>query len=98
MKPLVKVIPLDKSLDGARILVRVYLSTGAPTERYVREFSPDGNHVRLAHSTDPLDVGSWWRVFDLRVEAVLEEKRTPQLATAGGQSKREEPPPVEDYK
>lgn len=95
MKPLVKVIPLDKGLDGARILVRHFLSTGSPMERWVREFSPDGNHVRLTCTQDPAERGNWWRVFDLRVEAVLEEKRAPQLASAekgGG-----EPPAVEDY-
>lgn len=97
MKPLGKIIPLDKSLDGARILARHFLSTGTPLERYVREFSPEGKHVRLARSLDPADTGTWWRIFDLRVEAVLEEKRLPQLERTAAPAHREEPPPVEDY-
>lgn len=98
MKPLVKTIEFDRSQDGARILVRHFLSRD-PNERWVREFSPDGQLVRLSRTNAPSDAGTWCRTFDMRIEAVLEPGRAPALATAGSSSSKatDEPPDVEDY-
>lgn len=75
MKELAKTIALDKRLEGGRILVRHFLSTSAPLEKYVREFTADGKLVRLSRSNDAKDPGLWSRVAELRVEALLEERR-----------------------
>jgi len=77
MKTLEKTIPIDKGLDGARVLFRHFLSTRAPREGWVREFSKDATHVRISRTNSPTDAGNWWRVYDLRVEAILEPGRAP---------------------
>jgi hypothetical protein len=96
MKPLTKTIALDKSLDGARILVRHFLSRDAG-ERWVREFSPDGEHVRMSRTQAAIDAGTWFRVFDMRVEAVLEPAKAAALAMSTSGKSSGEPPNVEDY-
>lgn len=74
-----KFIPLDKSLDGARILWRYYLSTYPPTEGWVREFSKEDPHVRISRTNSAYDAGKWFRITDLRVEAILDEAKVPAL-------------------
>lgn len=63
-------IPLDRSLDGARVLWRHFLSARPPLEGWVREFSADARLVRI--SKTKYEDGTWHRCYDLRVEAVLE--------------------------
>jgi hypothetical protein len=72
-------IEFTRALDGARILVRHFLSKQAPHERWVREFSTDGLLVRISVTRKATDAGQWFRTYDLRCEAVLEESRAPAL-------------------
>lgn len=74
MKPLVKVIPFTKALDGARVLFRYFLSTSPAREGHIREFSPCEQHVRISLTNGAFDTGMWFRVSDMRIEAILEEK------------------------
>lgn len=71
-------IDLDRRLDGARILWRHFLSATAPRDGYVREFSVDGQFVRISTTDKKSDAGSWHRCYELRVESILEAARAPQ--------------------
>lgn len=72
-----KAIPLDRGLDGARILYRNFLSRTPPREGWVRELSADGSLARISKTNDPADAGLWMRVQDQVVEAVLEPSKAP---------------------
>lgn len=64
---------IDKSIDGARILWRMFLASNdvVAQEGHVREFSPDGEYVRLSATEWDTDCGQWLRASDLRLVAVL---------------------------
>ena len=82
-------VALDRALDGARIAYRHFLSTRPPVEGWVKEFSKDGSLVRISRTHKLKDAGTWHRVYDLRVEAVLEAAAAPTDAgedDAGGDS------------
>lgn len=85
-----KFIALDRALDGARVLFRHFLSQRAPVEGWVREFSVAGDYVRISRTQRPGDAGLWHRVYDLRVEAVLEAGRAPEGDTAAAWQARDE--------
>lgn len=70
-------VALDRSLDGARILVRQFLSQRPGVEKWVKEFTADGVMVRLSDREKASDAGAWHRVYDLRVEAVLDAAKAP---------------------
>lgn len=64
--------PLTLEHDQARILFRHW--QGAQTvEGFVREFSPDGTHVRISATPKKKEQGAWFPVRTLRVEQVLEK-------------------------
>lgn len=68
---------IDRSHVGARVLVRHFLSTTPPVERWVREFDASGKHVRLAKTPEAKDAGTWARVYDLVLVAVLDAGKAP---------------------
>ena len=68
--------PVDKSLEGGRILYRQHLATQT-VEGWVREFDPAGIYVRISKTNRPSDAGTWLRSADLRCEAVLEPAKAP---------------------
>lgn len=72
-------VRMDKALDGARILWRWFLAAEdrEAAEGHVREFTVDGEWVRVAETTFNDDKGRWLRCSDIRVLAVLEEKVAP---------------------
>lgn len=72
-----KFIDLDHALDGARILFRHFMSTSAPSEGFLREFSKDEQFVRISRTNRATDAGTWHRVVHLRVEAVLDPAKAP---------------------
>jgi hypothetical protein len=76
-------IEFGPALDGARILFRNFLSRHAPVEGWVREFSADGKLVRISRTRKAKDAGQWFRTFELRCEAVLDEARAPALKEPG---------------
>jgi len=67
---------ITRALDGARILWRRFLAGDdfRAMEGHVREFTRDGDYVRIAATAYRDDHGEWMRTADLRVVAVLEEK------------------------
>ena len=71
---------IDRAHDGARVLVRHFLSTVPPVERWVREFDASGKHVRLSKTAEAKDAGTWARVYDLVLVAVLEVGKAPAAA------------------
>lgn len=77
MGPLTQAVPLNKALDGARVLYRHFLQTRAPSEGWIREISVSGSYVRISKTTKTNDVGLWHRVADLRVVEVLQEAKAP---------------------
>jgi hypothetical protein len=62
--------------DGARILWRLFNATDDTVahEAHVREFSRNGQYVRLAKSCYKDDTGAWLRIVDCRLVDVLEDK------------------------
>ena len=76
-------VALDRSLDGERIAYRHYLSTRAPVEGWVKEFSVDGALVRISAKEKASDAGTWHRVYDVRVEAVLDAAKAPPAKEPG---------------
>lgn len=72
-------IALDRALDGARVLWRHFLTQRPPVEGWIREFNPDETLVRISATPRATDAGTWHRVYDLRIEAVLEPGRAPAL-------------------
>lgn len=70
-------IDLDRSLDGARVLYRSFFSTQAPKDGWVREFSKDGQYVRISRTQQATDAGLWHRCIQLRVEAILDAAKAP---------------------
>lgn len=85
-------IALDKSLDGARVLYRNWM-VDKPVDGWIREFSPNGEYVRIARTMDLFDAGVWHRCLTLRVDAVLDPARVTKPAeqpVAGGTRKEDE--------
>lgn len=74
-----QVIECDKALDGARVLYRHFLSTAAPLDGWVREFSVDGEHVRISKTNKATDAGTWHRVYTMRIEGVLDPAKAPKV-------------------
>lgn len=95
MTGLVKEIPWSRSLDGARILYRHMGSIAAPSEGWVKEFSPDGRHVRVSKTEAKTDAGTWHTTFHLKIGAILEPARAAQVPEKS--HSRTEPPSVEEY-
>lgn len=67
---------ITRAQDGARILLRFFKSSNdsVAIEATVREFSKDGQYVRLARTLYKTDRGAWLRVADLTLIDVLEDK------------------------
>ncbi len=78
--PAPKLLGIDRSHDGARVLVRHFLSTVPPVERWVREFDAEGKHVRLSKTNSVTDAGTWARIYDLVLVGVLEPGKAPAAA------------------
>lgn len=78
MSAVAQAIDFTRALDGARILYRHFLTRRPPVEGWVREFSPSGQMVRISKTNRPKDAGLWFRVYDLRCEAILEPGRAPE--------------------
>lgn len=84
-------IEITPALDGARVLYRHWGTTSAPKEGFVREFSADKTLVRISPTSAPTDAGVWHRVYDLRVDAVLDAAKAPK------KPRREIPPKESDF-
>jgi len=63
--------PVDLRLNRARILFTRWQCDDV-VEGYVREFSPDGMHVRISLTPADKDKGRWWKAAELRCVEVLE--------------------------
>lgn len=68
---------IERKHDGARILYRHFMSA-QPVEGWVREFSADGNMVRISKTEKPSDAGLWRRIEDYRLISVLEAAKAPK--------------------
>lgn len=81
--PAPKIIELDRSLDGARILYRHCMSENPPVDGFVREFSKNSQLVRISRSNRVTDAGTWHRVCHMRVEDVLDPAKAPASLKEG---------------
>lgn len=86
-----RLVPVDRSLDGERILWRHFLCTTGPREGWVREFTADGARVRISRTDRAGDAGLWHRAYDLVCEGVLDPAKAPTPP------ERTEPPDVASY-
>jgi hypothetical protein len=86
-----RLVAVDRSLDGARILWRHFLSTTPAKEGWVKEFTRDGSRVRIAKTDKPADAGLWHRAYDLVCEGVLDAAKAPTPPADA------EPPDVSSY-
>jgi hypothetical protein len=77
--PLVHTRPVDRSLEGGRILYRHFLSNRPASEGWVREFNENGSLVRISRTNKATDAGLWHRAHELRLEGVLEPAKAPAV-------------------